>query len=83
MFYQVRIKRADGTVKEIVSENKLTRIHWENFQKSEEGIGSVTTSEWQVPAWIKQKLDLEYMETYSDLMNFKVDRSLFSDLESS
>jgi hypothetical protein len=31
----------------------------------------VTASKQQVPAWVKQKLDLEYMETYSDLMNFK------------
>jgi Holliday junction resolvasome RuvABC endonuclease subunit len=70
MFYQVRIKRADGTVKKVVSEKKLNRIHWENFQKSEEEIGLVTASKQQVPTWVKQKLDLEYMETYSDLMNY-------------
>ena len=71
MFYEVRIKRADGSVKKVVSEKKLNRIHWQNFQKSEEEIGLVTASKQQVPAWVKQKLDLEYMETYSDLMNFK------------
>ena len=71
MFYQVRIKRADGTVKKVVSEQKLNNRHWENFQKSEEEIGLVTASKQQVPAWVKQKLDLEYPETYSDLMNFK------------
>lgn len=69
MFYQVRIKRADGTVKRIVSEKKLNRMHWENFQKSEEEIGLVTASKQQVPTWVKQKLDLEYLETYSDLLN--------------
>ena len=71
MFYQVRIKRADGTVKKVVSEQKLNDMHWDNFQKSEEEIGLVTASKQQVPTWIKQKLDLDYMETYSDLINFK------------
>ena len=71
MFYQVRITRPDGTVKKIVTEKKLNRIHWENFQKSEEEIGLVTASKQQVPAWVKQKLDLEYPETYSDLMKNK------------
>jgi len=70
MFYQVRIKRADGSVKKVVSEKKLNRMHWENFQKSEEEIGLVTASKQQVPTWVKQKLDLEYLETYSDLMNY-------------
>ncbi len=70
MFYQVRIKRADGTVKRIVSEKKLNRMHWKNFQKSEEEIGLVTASKQQVPTWVKQKLDLEYLETYSDLLNY-------------
>ncbi len=70
MFYQVRIKRADGTVKKIVSEKKLNSMHWKNFQKSEEEIGLVTASKQQVPTWVKQKLDLEYMETYSDMINY-------------
>jgi hypothetical protein len=70
MFYQVRIKRPDGTVKKVVSEQKLNRIHWDNFQKSEEEIGLVTASKQQVPTWVKQKLDLEYLETYSDLLNY-------------
>ena len=70
MFYQVRIKRPDGTVKKVVSESKLTRRHWDNFQKSEEEIGLVTASKQQVPTWIKQKLDVEYPETYSDLLNY-------------
>jgi Holliday junction resolvasome RuvABC endonuclease subunit len=70
MFYQVRIKRADGTLKKIVSEKKLNNMHWDNFQKSEEEIGLVTASKQQVPAWVKRKLDLEYMETYSDMINF-------------
>lgn len=71
MFYEVRIKKADGTVKKIVSERKLTRIHWDNFQKSEEEIGLVTASKQQVPAWVKQRLDLEYPETYSDYLNIQ------------
>jgi len=69
MFYEVRIKRADGSVKKVVSEKKLNRIHWEKFQKSEEEIGLVTASKQQVPAWVKQRLDLEYPETYSDHLN--------------
>jgi len=70
MFYEVRIKRADGSVKKVVSEKKLTNIHWSNFQKSEEEIGLVTASKQQVPSWVKQKLDLEYIETYSDYLNY-------------
>ncbi len=71
MFYEVRIKKADGTVKRIVSEKKLNNMHWEKFKKSEEEIGLVTASKQQVPAWVKQKLDLEYPETYSDHLNFQ------------
>ncbi len=70
MFYEVRIKRADGTVKRVVSEKKLNRIHWDNFQKSEEEIGLVTASKQQVPSCIKKKLDLTYPETYSDYLNY-------------
>ena len=70
MFYEVRIKRADGSIKKVVSEKKLNTIHWKNFQKSEEEIGLVTASKQQVPTWVKQTLDLEYPETYSDYLNY-------------
>ncbi|NIP99837.1 MAG: hypothetical protein GWM98_05205 [Nitrospinaceae bacterium] len=70
MFYQVRIKKPDGTVKKVISEKKLNRIHWNNFQKSEEEIGLVTASKQQVPTWVKQKLDLEYPDILSDNLNY-------------
>ena len=63
MFYEVRIKRADGSVKKVVSKEKLNKIHWENFWKSEEAIGLVTSNKVQVPTWVKQKLDVVYPET--------------------
>ncbi len=63
MFYEVRIKNPDGTLKKVVSQKTLNRIHWENFNKAEEGIGLVTTSRPQVPGWVKQNLDLAYPET--------------------
>lgn len=63
MFYEVRIKKPDGTVKKVVSSQKLNKIHWENFQKSEEAIGLVTSNKPQVPNWVKQTLDVVYPET--------------------
>ncbi len=66
MFYEVRVKRPDGTVKKVVSEKKLNKMHWENFWKSEEAIGLVTSSKPQVPTWVKQTLDLVYPD-YNDL----------------
>ena len=67
MFYEVRIKNPDGSVKKVVSSQKLNKIHWENFQKSEDAIGLVTANKAQVPAWVKQTLDLNYPETLSDM----------------
>lgn len=63
MFYEVRIKKADGTVKKVVSSQELNQIHWENFQKSEDAIGLVTANKPQVPGWVKQTLDVVYPET--------------------
>ena len=63
MFYEVRIKNADGSLKKVVTQSTLKKMHWENFQKSEDGIGLVTASRPQVPAWVKQNLDVTYPES--------------------
>ncbi len=62
MFYEVRIKNPDGTLKKVVTQKALKKLHWENFQKAEDGIGLVTASRPQVPAWVKQNLDATYPE---------------------
>jgi len=60
MFYEVRIYKANGKLKEKISSTELSGQHWDKFEKIEEGIGLNTTALKPVPAWVKAKLDLEF-----------------------
>ncbi len=60
MFYEVRIYKADGTLKKQISRTELSDKHWENFEKIEGEIGLNTSGTKPVPAWVKAKLDVEF-----------------------
>ena len=42
MIYEVKIKKPDGSLKEVISSEKLEKTYWETFYKNEENIGLVT-----------------------------------------
>ncbi len=64
MFYEVRIKNPDGSVKKVVTSRKLARRYWKNFKESEDRIGLISTGQKPVPGWVKKSLDLLYPETF-------------------
>jgi len=60
MFFEVRVYKADGTLKKKISRTELSNKHWETFEKIEGEIGLNTSGTKPVPGWVKAKLDLEY-----------------------
>ena len=64
MFYEVKIKKPDGTLKEVITADQLDKLYWSNFYKSEDNIGLVTAPKPQVPSWVKEKLDVSFPDTY-------------------
>jgi hypothetical protein len=60
MFYEVRIYKANGTLKQRVSSTELTDKHWEKFEKIEREIGLNSSGTKPVPALVKAKLDMEF-----------------------
>lgn len=63
MFYQVRILNPDGKLKAIISEEELSRIYWNRFISSENSYSMVNSDVKNVPSWVKNKLDLEFVES--------------------
>jgi len=60
MFFEVRIYRPDGKLKKTISQTQLSKGHWNQFEKTESQISLNSTGMKPVPAWVKQKLDLEF-----------------------
>ncbi|MGP0565310.1 hypothetical protein ACTRW9_09395 [Nitrospina sp. 32_T5] len=60
MIYEVKIIKPDGSLKEVISSDRLEKMYWETFYKNEDNIGLVTAPKAQVPSWVKQRLDLNY-----------------------
>jgi len=60
MFFEVRVYKADGTLKKKISRTELSNMHWKNFEKIEGEIGLNNSGTKPVPGWVKAKLDLEY-----------------------
>ena len=60
MFFEVRVYKADGTLKQKISRAELINMHWNNFEKIETEIGLNTFGTKPVPKWVKTKLDLEF-----------------------
>lgn len=63
MIYEVKIIKPDGSLKEVISSERLEKMYWDTFYKNEENIGLVTAPKAQVPAWVKQRLDLNYPDS--------------------
>ncbi len=64
MLYEVRIKKPDGSIKEVISADEIDKVYWDHFYESESNIGLVTGPKAQVPNWVKQKLDLTFPDNY-------------------
>ena len=60
MFFEVRVYKADGKLKQKISSTELTHIHWDKFAKVEGEIGLNTSGTKPVPGWVKAKLDLKF-----------------------
>jgi len=60
MFYEVRVYKANGTLKQRISSTELTDKHWDKFEKTEGEIGLNSSGTKPVPAWVKAKLDMEF-----------------------
>ena len=60
MFYEVRVYRPNGQIKQKISQAELIEKHWKSFEKIESEIGLNSSGTKPVPAWVKTRLDLEY-----------------------
>ena len=60
MFYEVRVYKKNGKLKQTISGTELHRKHWEEFEKIEGEIGLNSSGTKPVPTWVKAKLDLEF-----------------------
>lgn len=60
MFYEVRVYKPDGTLKQKISQAELSDQHWQKFEKTEEEIGLNSSGTKPIPAWVKAKLDLQF-----------------------
>ena len=60
MFYEVRVYKPNGKLKQTISETDLSDNHWEKFEKMEGEIGLNNSGKKPVPSWVKAKLDLEF-----------------------
>ena len=60
MFFEVRVFKANGTLKQKISTTELSNKHWNHFEKVEGEIGLNTSGTKPVPAWVKVKLDIQF-----------------------
>lgn len=60
MFFEVRVYKPNGTLKQKISTTELSNQHWNKFEKIEGEIGLNTSGTKLVPGWVKAKLDLEF-----------------------
>ena len=63
MFHQVRILHPDGKLKAIISEDELSRIYWDRFINAENSYSMVNSDGKNVPSWVKNRLDLEFVDS--------------------
>ena len=63
MFHRVRVLSPSGKVKAIISEAELSQVYWGKFFNSEDSYNMVHSNSKQVPLWVKQRLDLEYLNS--------------------
>ena len=60
MFFEVRVYKSDGALKKTISSTDLTNQYWERFKQTESEISLNNPGMKPVPAWVKQKLDLQF-----------------------
>lgn len=60
MFFEVRVYKPNGKLKQTISSSDLKNKHWRSFEKTESEISLNTPGIKPVPAWVKKKLDLEF-----------------------
>lgn len=60
MFYEVRVYKPNGKLKKTVSRTELSDQYWERYKQTESEISLNNSGTKPVPAWVKQKLDLEF-----------------------
>ena len=60
MFYEVRVYKPNGKLKTTISRTELSQNHWKKFEKTESKISLNTPGIKPVPAWVKNKLDLQF-----------------------
>ncbi len=70
MFHEVRVLTPQGEVKEVIPSNNLSNSYWKNFEQSENQISLTSTGRGKVPRWVKEKLDMEYAESFDTTMAF-------------
>ena len=60
MFYEVRVYKKNGKLKQTISGTELNHKHWEVFEKIEGEIGLNSSGTNPVPTWVKARSDLEF-----------------------
>jgi hypothetical protein len=70
MFHEVRVLSPKGELKEVIPSDNLSDKYWENFEQAENKISLTSTGRGKVPRWVKEKLDMEYAESYDTTMNW-------------
>ncbi len=60
MFYEVRVKRPDGTVKDVLSGQQLSKIYWDQFWQNEESIRKNRPGSPNVSESVRQTLDVMF-----------------------
>ena len=68
MFHEVRILTPQGQLKEVIPSINLSNAYWKNFEQAENQISLTSTGRGKVPRWVKDKLDMEYAESYDTTM---------------
>jgi hypothetical protein len=69
MFHEVRVLSPQGQLKEVIPSNNLSQLFWHSFRQAEDKISLTSTGRGKVPRWVKDKLDMEYAETYDTTMS--------------
>ena len=68
MFHEVRVLTPRGELKELIPSNNLSQRYWKNFEQAEDQISLTSTGRGKVPRWVKEKLDMDYAESYDTNM---------------
>ena len=68
MFHEVRVLSPKGDLKEVIPSKNLSEKYWKHFEQAEDQISLTSTGRGKVPKWVKERLDMEYAESYDTNM---------------